>query len=75
MRHPTKVSWTPEEVEKLAKLVDAGASAARAAAALKRNIIAVQAKARSIGKTFQTVREMRKKLDASPPQRNAFRPY
>jgi hypothetical protein len=71
----TKYSWTPEEVEKLARLIASGASAARAAAALGRKIMAVQVKARSIGKPFQTVREMRKKLYPDSPKGKKPRPY
>jgi hypothetical protein len=73
MAHPTKLSWTAGDLEKLEKLIDEGASAVRAAAALKRRIVVVQTKARSIGKPFPTVREMRKKLFAGPPTLNAPR--
>jgi hypothetical protein len=62
-RRPTKVSWTPADLEKLNKLLDDGASAVRAAAALKRKTTAVRMKARELGKSFPTVRATRKKLN------------
>jgi hypothetical protein len=45
--------WTVAQTERLIVLIDAGSSAANAAVALKRSIIVVQTKARSIGKPFQ----------------------
>jgi gamma-glutamyltranspeptidase len=46
--------WTAAQIERLIELIDAGSSAASAAVALKRSITVVQAKARSVGKPFQT---------------------
>jgi gamma-glutamyltranspeptidase len=45
--------WTAAQTERLIVLIDAGASAATAAVALKRSITVVQIKARSIGKPFR----------------------
>jgi hypothetical protein len=47
--------WTAAHIERLIVLVDAGSSAASAALVLKRSIIVVEAKARSLGKPFQMV--------------------
>lgn len=54
------MSWTAEHVARLEKLVGSGASAMRAAAALNRSIISVQAKAREIGKPFPHKRAVKK---------------
>ncbi len=45
--------WSAAHIERLIMLIDAGASAASAAIALKRSITVVQTKARSLGRTFQ----------------------
>ena len=45
--------WTAAQVTQLALLIDEGSSAADAAVLLKRSIIVVRAKARSLGKPFQ----------------------
>jgi hypothetical protein len=74
-KHPTKVSWTVEDVEKLASLVESGASPARAAAALNRKIVAVRVKARLIGKPFPPLRIVRKKWQPEPIKPNAMKPY
>jgi gamma-glutamyltranspeptidase len=47
--------WTAAQAEHLRELIDAGWTAASAAVALKRSIIVVQAKARTLGKTFLVV--------------------
>jgi hypothetical protein len=46
-------TWTAAQVEQLAVLIDEGSTAASAAVAMKRSIIVVRAKARSLGKSFQ----------------------
>lgn len=74
-KHPTKVSWTIEEIERLASFVEGGASPARAAAALNRRIGAVRAKARLIGKPFPPLRIVRKKWQPEPLKPNAVKPY
>jgi hypothetical protein len=45
--------WTAAQVEQLALLIDEGFSDARAAVAMKRSVIVVRAKARSLGKSFR----------------------
>lgn len=60
MPHVTSKSWTPEQEAKLQKLIESGASAFKAAAALKRSIISVQAKARQFGTPFPHKRAVRK---------------
>jgi hypothetical protein len=47
--------WTAAQIEHLTELIDAGWTAASAAVMLKRSAIAVQAKARNLGKTFLVV--------------------
>ncbi|MDB5617878.1 hypothetical protein [Tardiphaga sp.] len=59
-KHPTKLTWSDEHVEKLAALILGGASPVRAAAALNRKIKAVRVKARKIGKPFPLLRLLRK---------------
>jgi GcrA cell cycle regulator len=73
-KHPTKYSWTPQEIEKLEKLVASGASAARAAGALNRKIMAVQLQARRLGTPFPTVRATRRKLEATVLAAAAHKP-
>jgi hypothetical protein len=51
--------WTGAQIECLIVLIDAGASAASAAVALKRSITVVQTKARSLGKPFQVAASRR----------------
>jgi hypothetical protein len=55
----TSRSWTPEQVALLLSLVERGASPARASAALGRPKLAVQNKARQLGRPFQDVRTVR----------------
>jgi hypothetical protein len=45
--------WTAAQVEQLTVLIDEGSTAAGAAVAMKRSIIVVRAKARSLGKSFR----------------------
>ena len=45
--------WTAAQVKQLTLLIDEGSSAADAAVLLKRSIIVVRAKARTLGKSFQ----------------------
>lgn len=71
----TKVSWTEEQETLLIALVADGASPVRAAAALKRNIKAVQAKARSLGKPFPLLRDERKKWAPKAKKNSTFRPF
>ncbi|MDB5620164.1 hypothetical protein [Tardiphaga sp.] len=67
-KHPTKVSWTDDELKKLAILVESGATLIRASAALNRSINGIQTKARAIGKPFLPLRILRKKWNSKPDQ-------
>jgi hypothetical protein len=51
--------WTPEQIELLRALVESGASAARASVVLKRPKLAVQNKARQLGRPFPDVRNVK----------------
>lgn len=59
-RKPFVSLWTPEDVARLEALLDAGASAVRAAAAMNRTIISVQTKARQIGRPFPHKRAVKR---------------
>jgi hypothetical protein len=59
MPRVTSVSWTPEQLEQLQQLVSKGASAARAAAALRRSMQSVKDKARHIGLPFPRRKALR----------------
>ena len=74
-KRPNKTSWTDADLKKLESLLDAGASAARASAALKRSIHSVNTQANKLGKRFISVREARKKLNPVPIKPNTMRPY
>ncbi|WP_322514072.1 hypothetical protein SR870_13520 [Rhodopseudomonas palustris] len=56
--------WDDEQVERLKELIASGASAVRAAAALKRARSSVQVKARKIGMPFMASREAKRLRDA-----------
>jgi hypothetical protein len=56
MPRVTSRSWTEDQIKLLVALVESGASASRASVALKRPKLAVQNKARQLGKPFQDVR-------------------
>jgi hypothetical protein len=56
LSHMVRISsrqWSVVQIEHLTALIEAGTSAARTAIVLKRSIIVVRAKARSLGKSFQ----------------------
>jgi hypothetical protein len=59
-RRPNVKPWIAEDVAKLEKLLDGGATAVRAAAALSRTIVSVQTKARQIGRQFPDKRAIKK---------------
>jgi hypothetical protein len=63
-RRPLTKKWTDEDIAKLIQLADAGATLARAAAALNRNSSSVQKKARALGKHLPGVRQVRADLRA-----------
>jgi GcrA cell cycle regulator len=53
--------WTEEDAERLKALIQSGASAVRASAALKRPLTTVKLKARKMGMPFPHDRELKKK--------------
>ena len=59
MPRVTKVTWTDEQIALLKDLVRKGASASRAAVALRRPRAQVMAKAREIGVPFPSLREVK----------------
>src|SRR4030081_1617992 len=59
MTRITSRSWTPEQIQLLLSLIDRGVSPARASVVLKRPKLAVQNKARQLGKPFPDVRDVR----------------
>jgi hypothetical protein len=69
--------WDDEQVERLKELIASGASAVRAAAALKRARSSVQVKARKLGMPFMASRDAKRLRDAkiaaaeSRPLRNS----
>ncbi len=62
MRHPTKTSWTEEDVARLKAHVVSGGSAARASIIFKRSIMAVKQAARRAGCPFPHDYTLRRKL-------------
>ncbi len=64
VRHITTRTWLPHQVEELKKLVEAGASPARAAAHFRRTQCAVQIKAKAEGFPFTDRREVKRQLRA-----------
>jgi hypothetical protein len=52
-------SWTSEQIKLLCALVDSGVSPARASVVLKRPRLAVQNKARELGRPFAGSRQVR----------------
>jgi hypothetical protein len=54
-------TWTKEEDERLRAFVAQGASVVKAAAALKRRIVSVRARARALGCPFPPLRIVRQK--------------
>jgi hypothetical protein len=59
MTSVSRRSWTPTQIELLFSLVERGVSPARASVVLKRPKLAVQNKARQLGKPFPDVRDVR----------------
>jgi hypothetical protein len=59
MTRVTRQSWTPEQIDLLIKMIEKGASAVRASVVLRRPKLAVQNKARQLGRPFRDVREVK----------------
>ena len=59
MPRVTRRSWTADQITLLCALVDRGVSSARASVVLKRPRLAVQNKARELGKPFADFRKVR----------------
>lgn len=59
MARVTSRSWTAEQISLLRSLVDSGISPARASVVLKRPLLAVQSKARELGRPFADSRKIR----------------
>jgi hypothetical protein len=59
MPRVSRRSWTNEQIELLFTLVQKGVSPARASVALKRPKLAVQNKARELGRPFPDAREVK----------------
>jgi len=82
MNRVTCRRWTTEQIELLRTLVESGASAARASVVLKRPKLAVQNKARQLGRPFPDVRGVKAarlareafELESIERRRNAIMP-
>jgi hypothetical protein len=59
MTRVTRRSWTQEHIDLLFALIDKGVSPMRASVALRRPKLAVQNKARQLGKPFPDVRDVK----------------
>jgi hypothetical protein len=55
----TRLTWTPDQITQLLSLIERGVSPARASVVLRRPKLAVQNKARQLGKPFRDVREVK----------------
>jgi len=59
MTRVTRRSWTQDQIDLLFALIDKGVSPMRASVALRRPKLAVQNKARQLGKPFPDIREVK----------------
>jgi hypothetical protein len=59
MTRVTRQSWTSEQIDLLLSMIDKGASPLRASVVLKRPKLAVQTKARQLGRPFRDVRDVK----------------
>jgi hypothetical protein len=59
MTRVTRLSWTADQINQLLSLIESGASPTRASVALKRPKLAVQNKARQLGRPFRDVRDVK----------------
>ena len=64
--HITIRSWTTEQNDRLVALANSGASAMRAAVALKRSIVATRNQARKLGVSFRSIKSLRAGSVATP---------
>jgi hypothetical protein len=55
----TRLTWTSEQITQLLSLIESGVSPARASVVLRRPKLAVQNKARQLGRPFPDVREVK----------------
>jgi hypothetical protein len=55
----TRLTWTSEQIAQLLSLIENGVSPARASVMLRRPKLAVQNKARQLGRPFRDVREVK----------------
>jgi hypothetical protein len=65
MKYATSRSWTPEQDALLKMLAERDASATRAAAALKRSIVAVRGRARKFGLKLKGARDYRNRISGT----------
>jgi hypothetical protein len=59
MARVTSKTWTPDQINLLFSLIEKGASPARASVVLRRPKLAIQNKARQLGKPFEHVRSVK----------------
>jgi hypothetical protein len=60
MRKPMTTLWTEDEIKRLSEFVRSGATPLRVAAALRRSMVSVKAKARLLGTPFPTEKKQKK---------------
>ena len=73
MTRVTRRSWTQDHIDLLFALIDKGVSPMRASVALRRPKLAVQNKARQLGKPFPDVREVKAaRLEREAREREAI---
>jgi hypothetical protein len=64
-KRPNVALWSEADIERLRAFASSGASPLRAAAALKRSMVSVKAKARIMGCRFRTAAEARRLMKAT----------
>jgi hypothetical protein len=74
-KRPNKTSWTEDDLKKLERMLDGGASAVGAAAGFKRGIRSVQVQAVKLGKPYLSIRAARRNMNPDPIKPNAMRQY
>jgi hypothetical protein len=68
MRHVTNRTWMPDDLLRLQKMVEQGASPVRAAVALRRTTNAVKLQAKKLGCPFPDVRFLKRERRAREQQ-------